>query len=90
MADRKRAYVENFDLYSDGNKIILDFVGRYETLAADFASVLAKLGLAGEVALPRANESRREGDYRGYYDERTKALVAKWYEREIKRFGYEF
>jgi hypothetical protein len=48
------------------------------------------LGLAGEVALPRANESRREGDYRGYYDERTKALVAKWYEREIKRFGYEF
>jgi hypothetical protein len=90
MADRVRAYVENFDLYSQDDRITLDFVGRYESLSEDFAAVLDRLGLAGQAPLPRVNRSGREGGYREFYDAHTKALVADWYHREIAAFGYAF
>lgn len=90
-ADRRRAFVENWSLYTIDRSIALDFVGRYETLASDFAKVLGEIGLADQVELPRANVSKdRSGSYRDYYDERSRALVADWYAPEIRHFGYEF
>lgn len=90
-ADKRRAYVENFDLYSIDDEICLDFIGRYETVEEDFAQVLATLGLTGKVNLPRTNVSAgKRTDYRSYYDEESKAMIGAWYEREIKTFGYEF
>ena len=89
--DKRRAYVENWELYTIDNAIALDFVGRYEALEEGFRTVLSRIGLEGEVSLARENRSatRRE-DYRGYYDDKNKALVADWYAREIAHFGYEF
>jgi hypothetical protein len=90
-ADRRRAFVENWSLYTIDGSVALDFVGRYESLAPDFAKVLAEIGLGGQVELPRANVSKdRSGSYRDYYDERSRALMADWYAPEIKHFGYEF
>lgn len=90
--DRKRAYVENWDLYTmDAEGIVADFVGRYETLDADFATVLDRIGLTGQVELPKVNVSKgREKGYREYYTDADKALVADWYAREIAHFGYAF
>ena len=90
--DRKRAYVENWDLYTmEGEGIVADFVGRYETLDADFATVLARIGLTGKVELPKVNVSKgRSTSYREYYTEADKALVSEWYAREIAHFGYAF
>ena len=90
-ADRRRAFVENWSLYTQGDAITLDFVGRYESLAADFDRVLAEIGLAGRVALPHANVSAgRSSSYRDYYDDRSRALIADWYQPEIRHFGYAF
>ncbi|MBS0242503.1 MAG: sulfotransferase family 2 domain-containing protein [Proteobacteria bacterium] len=90
-ADRRRAFVENWSLYTEDNAITLDFVGRYEDLERDFAHVLAEIGLSGKVELPRANVSRdRTGSYRDYYDDASRALVAEWYAPEIAHFGYSF
>ena len=90
-ADKRRAYVENWDLYTMDARIVLDFVGRYENLAEDFAHVLGRIGLTGEVELPKTNVSKgRSSGYRDYYDEAGKALVAEWYAPEIKHFGYAF
>lgn len=89
--DRRRAFVENWSLYTEADAISLDFVGRYESLDDDFARVLAAIGLTGKVELPRANVSRdRKGSYRDYYTEASKALVADWYAPEIRHFGYTF
>jgi Sulfotransferase family len=89
-ADRRRAHVENWDLYTQDGAIALDFVGRYENLNADFARVLAEIGLKDQVSLPQANVSRDRGRYRDYYDEATRDLVAAWYASEIAHFAYEF
>ncbi len=87
----RRAYVENFDLYSMDDEIVMDFVGRYETLTEDFARAMAAVGLEDRVTLPVTNVSTGKGsDYHKYYTERTRALVTDWYAREIRAFGYEF
>jgi hypothetical protein len=91
MDKRHRAYVGNFDLYSANGKVILDFVGKYETLAEDFGAVLVRLGVTEKIGLPRLNASNSdETAYRHFYGRDTKRLVADWYRREIEHFGYEF
>lgn len=90
-ADQRRAFVENWSLYTEGDRLLLDFVGRYESLEADFDTVLETLGLHGKVVLPRENVSKgRKGVYRDYYTPASRDLVAKWYAPEIAYFGYTF
>lgn len=90
-ANRRKAYVENFDLYSINDKTCLDFIGRYETLETDFANILGHIGLAGKVELKRTNVSEdKQKDYRSYYNDESKQQVADWYASEISKFGYEF
>lgn len=89
--DRRRAWVENWDLYTIDGNVVMDFVGRYESLRADFETVLSRIGLTGQVELPRTNVStRREGSYRVYYTDVSRELMAAWYAPEIGEFGYQF
>jgi len=89
--DKRKAWVENFDLYAINDEVALDFVGKWEMLEQDFPAVMERLGLQDSVTLPVANVSPdREKDYRSYYDESLKDLIAGWYRREIDYFGYEF
>jgi hypothetical protein len=62
-------------------------VGRYETLAADFAQVCDRLKL--RVELPHVNQSVHQ-DYRTYYSEHTRQLVAEHFAADIRLFGYTF
>jgi len=70
----------------DGN-LIVDFVGRYERLADDFAIVRKRLGLAHD--LPRANASAHV-NYRDCYTEETREIVAQRFARDVRYFGYQF
>jgi chondroitin 4-sulfotransferase 11 len=71
---------------ADGS-LLVDYVGRYESLADDFAKVGGALGVAA--ALPHANRSRHR-DYREYYTAETQAIVAARFARDIERFDYRF
>jgi hypothetical protein len=95
MANTRRAFVNNYELYSIGGEVVLDHVGRYESLASEFEAAMEKLGLAGRVKLPVLNTTAKPAaagaaPYRGFYDERLRDTVADWYGREIKAFGYEY
>ncbi len=90
LADRRRAYVENYDLYSQDGTPIVNFVGRYEFLVDDFRNVAERLGLLGQIMLPYANKSERDQEYRSFYTPPTKALVEGWYQREIRLLDYAF
>jgi hypothetical protein len=68
-------------------KQIVDFVGHYETLPADFAKVCAMLKI--QAKLPHANVSEHR-DYRTYYTPETRAFVAEKFRRDIEMFGYDF
>jgi hypothetical protein len=69
-------------------RLAVDFVGRFESLAADFGVVAQRLGL-GDVTLPKRNVSRH-AHYSSWYNDRTHDIVAKRFARDIAAFGYEF
>ena len=91
-ADRRKARVENFDLYAIDDTICLDFVGTYERLDQDFKKAIQGIGLPEEIELPMTNVSPEERglDYRSFYTDQSRDLMAEWYAREIKAFGYQF
>ena len=74
-------------LVDEDGKLLVDFVGHYERLSADFAEIGQRLGFAAE--LPHLNKSKHK-DYRDYYSERTRALVGDVFRADIDMFGYGF
>ena len=91
LARRKRAYVPNFRIYTIDGLIALNYVGRFETLDADFRKILMDVGIKGPVALPELNaSSHARGEYQSYFTKRTRKKIARWYAQEIWHFGYEF
>lgn len=69
------------------DRLLVDFVGRFESLASDFDWICRRIGVAAE--LPRHNRSRR-GDYRSFYSDHLVRLVAGHFAEDIERFGYRF
>lgn len=61
---------------------------RLEALAQDIQPFEAHLGF--RLDIPRANESDRARDWRGYYSDADAALVAGLCAPDIARFGYRF
>jgi hypothetical protein len=93
MTNRRRAYVDNYQLYTIEGTLAVDFLGRYERLEEDLSKALDLAGVARRVAVPRTNvtPNKDEGsDYRSFYAPKTQALVAAWYEPEIALLGYGF
>ena len=89
--NKRRAWVENYDLYTIDNEICVDFVGRYENIAEDMDKVLETLGLKGKVQLPKTNVSQDKlADYQTYYTDQSREIIGDWYAREINVFNYSF
>jgi hypothetical protein len=81
----------NWPIYARGNNILVDFVGRYETLEEDMASVCETLGLPS-LDLPHAKSHHRK-DHRHYSEvlnEITRKMIEKSCAKEIAEFGYQW
>jgi hypothetical protein len=68
-------------------RVLVTFLGRYESLGTDFAHVCRRLDVVAP--LGRSNRSSR-GDYRDYYAPRLAALVRDHFAEDVERFGYAF
>jgi chondroitin 4-sulfotransferase 11 len=66
---------------------LVDFVGRYERLVEDFATICSRLGK--NIELPHCNVSTRNA-YRQYYNNATRKIVERRYGEDIEKFGYRF
>lgn len=75
----------DFILAPDGT-VMVDFVGRYERLADDFAIVARRLGV--DAALPAHNTSSH-AHFASYFTAETADIVARVYNRDIGAFGYQ-
>jgi MoaA/NifB/PqqE/SkfB family radical SAM enzyme len=74
-------------LCDDDGRLIVDFVGRFERLAEDFAAVCGRLGVdAGP--LPHTVASRHE-PWEACYDEAGRRVVADLDAEDFWRLGYE-
>ena len=77
------------DWITDSNdNVIVDFIGRFEDLDRDFATVCERIGKP-RLELPRENDLPRR-DYHSYYDDKSAAIVARWYHKDIEHFEYQF
>jgi Sulfotransferase family len=93
MASRRRAFVDNYRLYTIEGALAVDFLGRYETLEADLNAALERAGVGVRLTVPRTNvtpDKDRARDYRSYYSPKTRARVAEWYQPEIALLGYGY
>lgn len=75
-------------IYDDDGHQLVDFVGRFETLQSDFQTVCETIGVSAK--LPFLNASSRRRDWRSYYSDESRALVAELFEQDIERFGYRW
>lgn len=80
----------NWKLYTDGQKLLVDKVFRFEELSSAAAEIEAMTGLTlGE--LPALKRSYRPAeDYRSYYNQSTRDLVAERWKSTIELLGYDF
>ena len=87
--DNKRSQQKDL-LVDDNNNLLVDFVGRFESLESDFKTICRRLGL--KLTLPHRNDSifRVTKDYREYFDADTRDLVAEVCADDIRLFGYSF
>ena len=72
---------------SDDGELLVDFIGHHETLHEDFETVCRRVGI--EPTLPYVNRSSHD-DFREYYTDQTRALVAEVWKGDIDYFGFEF
>ena len=75
-------------ILDDAGKPLVDFIGRFETLAEDFATICGHIGIPTP-PLPHVNSSEHR-HYRDYYDDADRQFIAKTYAEDIERFGYSF
>lgn len=71
-----------------GNKRIVDYIGKVETLQKDWEQICERLELE-PTRIGQHNPTQR-ADYRDYYDYKSKDLVARRFARTIQEFGYDF
>jgi hypothetical protein len=75
-------------LTNQKDELDVDFLGRFESLDQDFQTICEYLQI--DRTLKKTNSSKRKNDYKSYYNETTKAIVAEVYKIDIKLFNYSF
>lgn len=79
----------NWPLYTIDDKVVVDFIGRFETLKNDIQIVQKQLGFdleLGMTAFKRGKDTAMM--LRSYYDDECINLVEQIYQNEIREFNY--
>lgn len=84
--------LSNWDIYTVNDQIAVDFVGSYETLTDDLAQIASRLGLPGEITMPRAKSGYRPDrkPYTEVLDEESRSRIELVCAKEIKCFDYQW
>lgn len=78
-----------WSMVSEEDERLVNFVGRYETLASDFADLREDLGLPPK-RLPHQNAGALRCGYRTYYCADTRDFIGEHYADDVELFGYDF
>lgn len=66
--------------------INFDFIGRFENLEEDFNKVKEFTGISGELV---KTNTTGHAHYSEYYNRESAENIAKFYDKDFKRFGYD-
>tara|TARA_B100002019_G_scaffold232553_1_gene206425 strand:- start:2871 stop:3542 length:672 start_codon:yes stop_codon:yes gene_type:complete len=94
IGHRERAIMltKSFDEIYDNinNKVLVDFVGRYENIVTDIKKLCKKLNINEEIVLPHKHNTKNSKHYTEYYDEDTINIVKEFYANDINILGYKY
>jgi hypothetical protein len=76
------AFIKN-----DINSIRLNYIGRFESIDADFRAIAEKVRPNSQLA--KLNRSKR-GEYQQYYSAEARKNVENVYKQDLENFGYDF
>lgn len=82
QCNEQSAWIEN-----EQGEIVVDTICRFENLSEDFKELCNQLGI--DETLPHDNRTEHK-NYRFYYSEELKQMVATIYKKDIERFNYTF
>lgn len=84
--------INNWDIYTINDQIVMDFIGRYENLDEDFSMICKKIDIPFDPKLmPWAKKvDASSKNYQSYYDQDTRKLVEIIFANEIDQFKYTF
>ena len=69
--------------------VIVDYIGKYENLQDDWATISSRLGIDRE--LPQVNVNRNKTrHYTEYYSRKTRNTIYERFAIDIEYFGYKF
>jgi len=80
----------------EDGKIMVDFIGKNETLEQDYKKVLSLIEarvtcpMPRYIPLKRINVSNQGFGYKHYYSDETRDLVRHYFAKDIEEFGYEY
>ena len=66
----------------------MDYIMKFENINEDIKPIMDMMGVQG-TTLPHINKTMH-ADYRLYYNDNTRKLIAKAFEEDIERFKYQF
>jgi chondroitin 4-sulfotransferase 11 len=66
----------------------LDYIGKFENLQQDMNYIFDRCRLP-RLKIPHLNSSKHE-HYTSYYNDETRSIVTKLFEKDLELFGYEF
>ena len=77
-----------YDWISDHDgEIIIDFIGRFENFQEDFNTVCKKLNIK-QRTLPQQRKSKRNLRFQDYYDDESKKIITKKFQKDLDFFKY--
>jgi hypothetical protein len=88
LYDKPKMFMPQVEWISDeaGHRLV-NFVGRFEQLDADFRAVCDRIGVRAELPHEKRSSNR---DYRRIYSSAAVDVVARWFAADIEQFGYRF
>lgn len=78
---------QSFFMTDDSGKILVDFIGRFESMESDLETIKQRLNIIGTV--PHMNRTDHT-TYRTYYDSESVDIVAAICRDDVENFGYQF
>lgn len=73
---------------NENGDLIVDFVGKFESLRRDFLRVCDRLGV--ECCLGGKYDATRSRNYRDWYKDRSKSIIDRVKSKDIEMFSYKF
>jgi hypothetical protein len=75
----------------EDGKPLVDFIGRYENLAAHLAVISDRIGVPVVLTESRGTNRHRERvPYTELYDARMNGIVEDWFRQDLAFLGYRF